>query len=523
MQGIFTRRRIGAPIVAAALLLGGCASLPSLEAQRPSTAITDTADTLLGRSIAPDVAANPGKSGIYALNWPRDAFAARVVLARAAERSLDVQYYIWHGDTTGYLLLEELWNAAERGVRVRLLLDDNGVAGLDPIIAAMDSNANIEIRLYNPYVNRSLRSLGYLTDFSRLNRRMHNKSFTADSQVTIVGGRNVGDDYFGAGDGISFADLDVIAAGPIASQVASAFDLYWNSASAYPATSIVAPPGPDAVPAMKKKFAEVNASKEAAEYVAAVKNTPLIEQLRAGRLALDWVPVSVVYDEPSKTLGKAQASDLLFTRLMQDLGQAQQEIDIISPYFVPGEKGVAALCKLPERHVRLRILTNSLAATDVGAVHAAYGKSRVPLLRCGASLYELKPDASHDLAGAQAEKEHKSIGGSSSASLHAKTFSLDRNRAFVGSFNLDPRSTKLNTEMGLVIESPKLASAITDGLDRKIEKDAYHVVLDASGHHLEWIEHTPQGEVRHTTEPDTGLFERMGVKILSWLPIDWMM
>ena len=462
-------------------------------------------------------------SGVYPLDQPLDAFAARVLLARAAERSLDVQYYIWHGDVTGHLMFEEMWNAAERGVRVRLLIDDNGISGLDPTIVALDSHANIEVRIFNPFANRSMRMLGYVTDFSRLNHRMHNKSFTADGRATIVGGRNIGDEYFGAGQHISFADLDVIAVGPAAMDVGAAFDLYWNSPSAYPATTIIATAGAAAVPAMQAKFGEVRASADATTYLTAAKDTQILEELRTQALQFDWVPVSVVYDEPTKILDKAGHSDLMLTRLLETLGRTEREIDIISPYFVPGTRGTEALCKLPQRKVRLRILTNSLAATDVGAVHAAYGKCRKALLQCGASLYELKPDAEAGRADADSSKEQKMLGGSSTASLHAKSFALDRNRVFVGSFNLDPRSTSLNTEMGLVIESPTLANAISNLLDTEADDKAYRVVLGADGHHLEWVERTATGEVRHTHEPNTGVLDRAGVKFLSWLPIDWLM
>ena len=237
------------------LFLTGCASLPSLEGRTATTALTDTADTPLGKYVQ-QASPDPDKSGIYPLPSPEESFAARALLARAAQRSLDVQYYIWHGDATGYLLFEECWNAAERGVRVRLLLDDNNTAGLDPTMAALDSHANIEVRLFNPFANRGMRMLGYLTDFGRLNRRMHNKSLTADSQITIVGGRNIGDEYFALGEGMVFQDLDVIAAGRVALDVASAFDLYWNSDSAYPAESIVGKAAAGAVPDLKTQFAE---------------------------------------------------------------------------------------------------------------------------------------------------------------------------------------------------------------------------------------------------------------------------
>ncbi len=205
-----------------------------------TSALQDTDTTRLGRGVAPGLAAHPGKTGIYALSRGRDAFAARVLLAGAAERSLDVQYYIWHGDHTGYLLFEALWQAAERGVRVRLLLDDNNTSGLDATIAALDAHPNIEVRLYNPLVHRTARWTNYVTDFRRVNRRMHNKSLTVDNQVTVVGGRNIGDDYFAAGHGVAFADLDVIAVGPAVHEVSTAFDLYWSSASAYPAEKLLA-------------------------------------------------------------------------------------------------------------------------------------------------------------------------------------------------------------------------------------------------------------------------------------------
>ena len=456
------------------------------------------------------------------LEVPQEAFAARVLLARAAERSLDVQYYIWHGDTTGYLMFEEIWNAAERGVRVRLLLDDNGIAGLDSIIAALDSHPNIEVRLFNPFAQRSFKALGYVTDFSRLNRRMHNKSFTADTQATIVGGRNIGDEYFGAGEHMVFADLDVVAVGRIAGETAAAFDLYWASKSAYPAESIVGKASPDGVQAMMAKFAAVRSSPAAVEYVEAVRSTGLIQALIARNLPLEWAHVRLVYDDPVKTLDQAKDANLLFTKMREAIGTPARELDIISPYFVPGKKGTLALSAFPERGVQLRILTNSLAATDVGAVHAGYAKRREALLRSGAKIYELKPDYTRRSGDAKdTKKPHK--GGSSSASLHAKTFSVDRTHVFIGSFNLDPRSIHLNTEMGFVIESAQLADAVSSWFDRSVESAAYEVILARNGHGLEWIERTSQGEVYYSTEPKTGFWKRFGVGLMSLLPIEWLL
>ena len=511
-----------AVLLVAVLLLAGCSVLPPLNQQTMSTALTDTADTRLGKAVHAQAQAQSDKSGIYGLEVPQEAFAARVLLARAAERSLDVQYYIWHGDTTGYLMFEEIWNAAERGVRVRLLLDDNGIAGLDSIIAALDSHPNIEVRLFNPFAQRSFKALGYVTDFSRLNRRMHNKSFTADTQATIVGGRNIGDEYFGAGEYMVFADLDVVAVGRIAGETAAAFDLYWASKSAYPVESILGKASPDSVQAMMAKFAAVRSSPAAVEYVEAVRSTGLIQALIARNLPLEWAHVRLVYDDPVKTLDQAKDANLLFTKMREAIGTPARELDIISPYFVPGKQGTLALSAFPERGVQLRVLTNSLAATDVGAVHAGYAKRREALLRSGAKIYELKPDYERQSGDAKdTKKRHQ--GGRSSASLHAKTFSVDRTRVFIGSFNLDPRSIHLNTEMGFVIESARLAGAVSSWLDRSVDSAAYEVILARNGHGLEWIERTDQGAVYYSTEPRTGFWKRFGVGLMSLLPIEWLL
>ena len=525
-------RRLGiSPMIAAAVLVGefgvgACASLPPLEGRVASTAITDTADTRLGKAVAQAPESHEGESGQIPLSNPRESFAARVLLARAAERSLDLQYYIWHRDTTGYVLLEEVWNAAERGVRVRLLLDDNGIGGLDPILAVFDAHPNIEVRIFNPFPNRSVKLLGFLTDFKRLNRRMHNKSFTADGKATIVGGRNIGDEYYGAGEGTVFADLDVLAIGDIAGKVSDEFDRFWNSESAYPAKAIVGAPKPDAEAEVKAKFAAVRASPEAVEYLEAVRSTQLIQDFFARKVRFDWSPMRLVTDDPAKTLDRAANSDLILTRLKEALGPSQRELDIVSPYFVPGKGGTRTLSGYPERGVHLRIVTNSLAATDSGVVHCKYAKYRKELLRNGVRLYELKPDSAIPLTATHRKSPRGSRvsgssgrSGSSSASLHAKSISSDRDRAFVGSFNFDPRSKRLNTEMGLVIESPRLAAEISGTLDRVLPERAYELRLTASGG-LEWVERTPQGEVLYHHDPKTGFFKRLVNRILGLLPIE---
>ena len=506
-------------LVAAASLLAGCASLPAPEGRTATTVLAGTADTRLGRAIGPEVAAHAHKTGIHALPDPRDAFAGRVLLAAAADRTLDVQYYIWHADQVGFLLFEALWQAAERGVRVRLLLDDHGSGGLDPTLAALDAHPNLELRLYNPFVHRSARTVDFLTDFARVNRRMHNKSFTADNQVSIVGGRNVANEYFGTGQGVVFADLDVIAAGQAVRDVSNAFDLYWNSASAYPAASFVGLAGPDATAGLEARFRATRADPGSRAYLEAVRATPLIRDLLNRQLALEWTTATLVRDDPAKTLDTAARTDvLLFPELVRAMGRPEASLDLVSPYFVPGAEGTAALEALARRGVVVRILTNSMAASDEVAVHAGYAKRRLRLLQAGVRLYELKPGV--ESAGADGKVR---LGSGASAALHAKTFAVDRRRIFVGSFNFDQRSALLNTEMGLVIDSPSLARKLAAFFDVDAPAVAYEVRLAPGGHDLEWIERTPTGEVRHLVEPGTRWYLRTGVEMLSLLPIEWLL
>ena len=512
--------RVFASIVAAlAALLAGCTTLPPPEGRSETMAFTDTAGTRLGRAVAPAVAAHPGKTGIHAMPSPHDALAARVLLAAAAEKSIDAQYFIWNSDEVGNLLFEAVWRAAERGVRVRLLLDDLSTAGLDPTIAALDAHPNVEVRLYNPFVQRDARLLGFISDFSRLNRRMHNKSFTVDSQVSVVGGRNIGDEYFGAGAGIAYADLDVMTLGEAVREVSKEFDLYWNSLSAYPAAGLVGPGGPETIAALQERFATTRVAPGSAQYAEAVRTTPLVRDLLAHNLAMEWTDARVVYDNPAKTVEADDRADvLLFPLLVQAVGRPQRALDLVTPYFVPGKDGTGALAALAGRGVRVRILTNSLAACDVTAVHSGYAKRREELLRAGVRLFELKATAARE-----SRETALKFGSGSSSALHAKTFAVDGERIFVGSFNFDQRSALLNTEMGVVIESAALAHRLAGVFDATAPHIAYEVVLAPDGGGLVWIERTESGEKRYDTEPQTSWWLRRKVELLSVLPIEWLL
>jgi putative cardiolipin synthase len=486
---------------------------PRLDGRPPSTTLTGTADTHLGRSVEPLAATHPGHSGIVALRDGRDAFAARALLADAAERTLDVRYYIWRNDMSGTLLMDAVRRAAGRGVRVRLLLDDNNTQRLDSFLAALVAHPGIEVRLFNPFVYRRLRLLNYLTDFQRLNRRMHNKSFTADGQVTIIGGRNVGDEYFDAGQHLAFVDLDVLAIGPVVADVCSDFDRYWASESAYPAERILRHVDAASIRAMATAAAELTGDSSARSYVDALETSPFVQDLLQGRLQYEWAVTRLVSDDPAKGLGRAPDHRLLPQRLIEALGEVSHTLQLVSPYFVPTRQGARALAALAARGVHISALTNALEATDVAIVHAGYARRRRHLLALGIHLYEMKRTTPRRSGG------HHRLRGASRSSLHAKTFSVDRARVFVGSFNFDPRSARLNTEMGCVIDSPALAQAIADAFTADIPASSYAVSLDRDGR-VQWTERRDDGIVVHATEPGTTFWQRLGVRLLALLPID---
>jgi len=513
------RRSLGwtPALLLCASVLSGCA-LPSLEHRTESVALSpaEAASTTLGRAVAPELATHAGLAGIYPLSDAHVAFAARMDLIRSAQRTLDIQYYIWRNDLTGTLLLEEIHEAADRGVRVRLLLDDFGIpSSLDPTLAALDAHPNIEVRLFNPFMVRRPKVFGFVTDFSRANRRMHNKSMTADSTATILGGRNIGDEYFDATDGVVFADLDVLAVGPAAADVARDFDRYWASASSYPVDRILPHVGADRLDELERKAQAIEQDPAADAYMAALRGPHIVQQMLDATLPLDWAKTQMISDDPAKGLNNAPPEAMIPHQLREVLGDPEHEIDLVSPYFVPATSGTQYLTGLAARGVDVRVLTNALEATDVAAVHSGYMKRRVELLKSGVHLYELRR-----VPGTPQKKE-QSPGpfGSSGSSLHAKTFVVDEQRVFVGSFNFDPRSAHLNTELGLVIDSPELATQIETKFLALLPKVAYVVQLDEKGR-LYWIERNGDEEIRHDKEPNTTWYGRMGVWMLSILPIE---
>lgn len=475
-----------------------------------------THNTRLGRAIAPTTQAHPDHSGVHPLADSLDAFAARYLLAEMAEQTLDVQYYIWEDDMSGRLLFTALLEAARRGVQVRLLLDDNNTLGLDSALRLLNSHPNIEVRLFNPFSFRSLRMLGYLTDFARLNRRMHNKSYTVDGEATIIGGRNVGDAYFGAGKQPLFSDLDVLAVGPVVEKVSEDFERYWQCASVSTLEKVL---DVDEVEIEQRVHLppEWLHDPVARAYLNKLETTQFATHLDAGTLSMIWAKTRLLSDDPRKGEGKARRHSLLPLRLLNVIGTPKTQLDIISSYFVPTRSGVAQLIALKRRGVEIAILTNSLAANDVAVVHAGYARWRKKLLRHGIALYELKP-------GPQRERtpHDRGLTGNSGSSLHAKTFSVDGHHVFIGSFNFDPRSAMLNTEMGLVIESAQLAQQIHTRFAQSQQEAAWALRVDKLGR-LNWVDRHDGKEVVLTKEPQTRFGQRVLVKLAYWLPVEWLL
>jgi putative cardiolipin synthase len=506
-------------LIAAAVVfmaLQGCADLPSLDDRTPSHAFEDTADTRLGRALQPQLRGRGGDSGLIKLASGQDAFAARIHLADSADRSLDVQYYIWHNDLTGTLLLDALRRAADRGVRVRILLDDNNTRGEADQLSALAAHPNIQLRLFNPFVATLWRPLAWLSDFPRLNRRMHNKSFTADNQVSIVGGRNVGDEYFNADGDFTFVDVDVLAAGPVVRQVSEDFDRYWASDSSFPAERIHAGAARSRVTDPEDSARRSETSREVAEYKASVASQAFSVQFAEGRLDFDWALARLVSDDPAKGIGKAEEGEWIWMKLKKLAREPSSELAVISPYFVPEASGVAYFVGLARRGVKVTIVTNSLEATDVPAVHSGYARWRRALLEAGVELLEIKRSTGSPPARTSL------TGSSSSAALHGKAVSIDRQQVFIGSFNFDPRSARLNTEMGLMIDSPAMADGVADTVQERLAALSYRLRLTASGA-IRWIERSDRKEIVHDVEPGTTLLQRLGISLLSLLPIEWLL
>jgi len=470
--------------------------------------------TPLDAGIAPLLAAHPGQSGLALVDRDLDAFAWRALSARQAGRSLDLQYYIWQDDLTGRLLVRELLQAADRGVRVRLLLDDLNASRFDRTWLALDSHPQIEVRLFNPARAREgllQRGFEMMLRAATLTRRMHNKAWIADGRLALVGGRNIGDAYFAAGGDAAFRDMDLLLLGPAVAETGAIFDSFWNSRAAKPVARLLRRARPGDLPALRAELASRAAEARAQPYLERVAADSSLRDIYDGGIEpfLYWTPdARVLSDPPQKVAGRGE--DAWLIRFVQPLlDGARHRLDIVSPYFIPGEEGTRRLRTLNQNGVQVTVLTNSLAATDVMAVHGAYAESRPGLLEGGVNLFELRPYDSFT---------RTSLFGSSSASLHTKAFIVDDGIGFVGSMNFDPRSVSLNSEMGVFFRDAALAERIRAVLAEELApgkswqlqlRDGRVVWLDASGGTTRLLE----------GEPEAGLWRRIAAWLIGLLPI----
>ncbi|CAA6676812.1 MULTISPECIES: phospholipase D family protein [unclassified Lentimonas] len=496
------------------LLLCSCASVDFDTPKAESFALSDTQDTSLGQSALRMQSQHPAESGFYLLIDGIDSLATRIILAERAERSIDTQYYLISNDMVGYAFVHVLLRAADRGVRVRLLLDDIQTKGYDRGLAALDAHPNIEVRLFNPFARRDWRFFDGVTDYPRVNRRMHNKSFTVDNQVTLIGGRNMASEYFGANPAEDFGDLDVAGVGPVVGEVSSMFDAYWNNRSAVPIAGFteVAEDPDAALLVLRERIEESYQELLQSPYVEALA-PKITEIFGADGHGFTWAPSRLVYDSPDKAQKRlAKESELILTSLAESIETAEDHLVLISPYFVPTKPGVARLIEIQERGVEVIVVTNSLAANNQPIVHGGYAKSRKALLRAGVQLYEVSADATSGVEAAVPI-------GAKKGTLHAKAFVVDRKELFIGSFNFDPRSAYINTELGVIIESPEMAGHVLSLLEEKGPENTYEVYLDAK-ERLRWKRLEAGEWVVYDKEPNTGFWKRLTARVMGWLPIE---
>jgi cardiolipin synthase C len=514
-------RRLGGALAttALALLLGACGNLPLIDRTSLATSEAIALDpaTTLGR-IAKTSAPSPELSGFRLMPLGLFSLDARVQLARRAEVSLDVQYYHFANDETGRWLLRALRDAAERGVRVRLLLDDLYTGGQDDYWLAFAAHQNVQVRLFNPFCcarerGQAARFIASASEWSRVNHRMHNKLFIADGAMAVIGGRNVANEYYLRGMAENFVDVDAFTVGWIVPPLQYHFDRYWNSASVYPL---------EAIAKTDLSLAELRARFEAAT---GPRNTPppeelpsndilgygpIADDLDGGRLGLIWGEAFVFADHPDKPFDSTVGGEPLDTSVTYNLFEviraAKREVVMSSPYFVPGELSLGMLRDLRKKNVAVTVMTNSLASTDEPLVHIGYAAHREELLAIGVELYELS-------SSRVKRNDRPFLFGKSLGRLHAKLAVIDRSALFIGSMNLDPRSASINTELGAVVISPPLAKELQRVIDIDRLQSAYRVRLRAKGGGLEWIGSDGEKEMLLTEEPDSTPW----LRIKSWL------
>lgn len=501
------------------LLSAGCQSAPSYDPDaRPTSHTLVAPDTTpLAANLNTQTAEHEGQSGFYLLSDGLSAFLARISLIEAASTSLDLQYYIFTDDVTGRIIVSRLLNAADRGVRVRVLVDDLGTQIHNPLVARLDQHPNIEIRIFNPVASRKgvSRNWQMLTSFARSNHRMHNKLMVADGVAIITGGRNLGDVYFSSTN-VDFQDIDIFAAGPIVPLASGSFDEYWDYPASVPVQLLLDPDDAEMdLGELRQSMEAFLVEQQESEFIRALRTSALGLGLVNGDITLRWGQAALLVDTPKKVLEHDDLphSFYLGADLKPVMESAREQLKISSAYFVPGDKGVELFNQLEAQGVEVKILTNSLSTTDVAIVHSGYMDYRKPLLEGGVELWELRSTAGQ-------QKRMHWFKGKSMASLHAKTMVVDDRLSVVGSVNLDARSILQNTEIALLIDSHAINQELSQLFDRWVEGDSsWYVTLD-DDNDLTWTANDPQGTLTAHHDPETTRWSRFKIWLLSWLPID---
>lgn len=506
MRGVCACGAIAALGLAA--VLAACAPMRLDVPRTESHAWGQPQQTDLGRAYAAQLEGHAGQSGFYLLSSGVDALGARAGLADAASRTIDLQYYLVQHDATSQLLLHRVMRAALRGVRVRLLVDDLFAAGKDFDLAAFAAHPNVEVRVFNPFSQRGPLGLPQLLEFFgnsvRLNRRMHNKLWIADNAAAIVGGRNLGDEYFEARGSANFCDLDVLAVGPVVAEVSRSFDDYWNSPWAVPIGAFAPPPVPQQFDEFEQTLIQRLGRFQDTVYARMLREGGLAAQVARADLPLHLAKATALYDLPGKTVEHAEGA--FGAHMGPLLRGAQRSVLIVSPYFIPDAHAVALFAALTARGVRVRVFTNSLASTDVPAVHSAYARLRPALLDAGVDLYEMRPEAAHPRPGSQPARP-------SGSSLHAKAMVIDGRHVLVGSMNMDSRSRLYNTEVGVVLESEPLAADVLAVFNEGIRpNNAFRLELtgtETAASRLRWVSEQDGRRIVHDREPLAGWWRRL--------------
>ena len=511
--------------ICVALFSGGCSDAPLDFPRHVSFAFNSPQQTTLGRAAETQAAAHPGESGVYLLpGGGPDALIARAVLIDAAEKSIDFQYFMFEDDLTSNFLLDHLFAAADRGVHVRMLLDDYWQAGRDRRLAGIGAHPNIELRVFNPVggdrSTESARAMNYVFGPKRIKGRMHNKSMIIDAAAAIVGGRNIADEYFAASSEFNFGDVDMVAIGPAVDDVSRTFDQYWNAPLAVPIQAFVpAKEGPACLAEVRSQLDLVRRKATDSVYAQRMRQSDLLKLVQMNAVPFLWGKDEVLADAPGKSqLNREEAPDaFMAVRLLAAITAAKREVLMVSPYFIPGKAGIQWFNEAHARGVAVKALTNSLASTDVAAVHGGYAPYRKEMLRAGVDLYELRPDPERTGKSAAIYRDNQAH-----AALHAKILIIDRETIFVGSFNLDPRSAELDSQNGILIRSPELAAQLAD-VFAQTTTPAYSYRVTLKGDHLLWTAEKAGKTVEFDDEPETTAWRRFKAVIVGGLaPELWL-